>query len=345
MRPAIAITMGDPAGIGSELCVKVLSIRDVYEKCRPLVVGDAPCIKDALRFTNLRLAVNIVAVPEEGKYEYGTIDVLDLGLVDVSGLEYGKVSGMCGKAAGSYIKKAIELAMSGAVDATVTNPIHKESFKLGGWGEKYAGHTEMYAGLTGSGKCSMMLANGELRVVHVSTHVPLRKAIDLVKRERVLDVIKLAHNTCRDLGIEKPRIGVAGLNPHSGENGLFGDEEVREISPAIEDAKALGFNVDGPVPPDTVFSKARGGWYDVVVAMYHDQGHIPMKLLGFVFDRKANKWSSVSGVNITLGLPIIRTSVDHGTAFGKAGKGEANETSLHDALMYAVRFAAAKKEV
>ncbi len=184
----------------------------------------------------------------------------------------------------------------------------------------------------------MMLADGDLRVAHVSTHVSLRTACDRVKKDRVYRVIKLADDACRKFGIEKPRIAVAGLNPHAGENGMFGSEETEEILPAIRQAVSEGINADGPLPPDTVFSKARGGWYDIVVVMYHDQGHIPLKVLGFVYDRDAGKWKSVRGVNITLGLPIIRTSVDHGTAFDQAGKGTASELSLINAIEYAVRL-------
>ena len=183
-----------------------------------------------------------------------------------------------------------------------------------------------------------MLANENLRVVHVSTHVSLREACDRVKKDRVLEVIRIADQACKELGIKEPKIGVAGLNPHSGENGMFGREEIEEITPAIEAAKGEGIIVDGPVPPDTVFSKARGGWYDIVVAMYHDQGHIPLKVVGFVYNQAEQKWDAVAGVNITLGLPIIRASVDHGTAFDQAGKGVANELSLINAMDYAIRM-------
>ena len=342
MRPLIAITMGDPAGIGSELCAKVLSKMEIYDRCKPLVIGDANAIQEAIEFTNRNLKVNIVTSPSEGKYEFGTMDILDLGNVDMSKLEYGKVSAMCGKAAGEYIAKAIELAMKGEVDATVTNPIHKESFKLGGWGEKYAGHTEMYANLTNTKGYSMMLAHGDFRTVHVSTHVSLRRACDLVKKERILEVIEIACNACKELGIENPRIGVAALNPHAGEGGLFGTEERDEIIPAVEEAKSRGYNVEGPVPADSIYSKAKGGWYDIVVSMYHDQGHIPMKLSGFVWNEERKQWDEISGINVTLGLPIIRVSVDHGTAFGKAGKGIANSGSLCDAIITAIRFAHTK---
>lgn len=195
---------------------------------------------------------------------------------------------------------------------TVTNAFNKEAVNLAG--HHYSGHTEIYADMTGTKNYTMMLAHENLRVVHVSTHVSLREACDRVKKQRVLDVIRIADKACKDLGIKEPKIGVAGLNPHSGEHGLFGREEIDEIIPAIEAAKAEGINADGPVPPDTVFSKARGGWYDIVVAMYHDQGHIPLKVVGFVYNHEKKAWMQWAGVNITLGLPIIRVSVDHGTA-------------------------------
>ena len=208
----------------------------------------------------------------------------------------------------------------------------------------FDGHTEIYAAYTHTKKYTMMLAHHDLRVVHVSTHVSLREACDRVKKDRVLEVIRIAYQACRDLGLEQPRIGVAGLNPHSGENGLFGREEIDEIIPAIEAAKAEGIQAEGPVPPDTIFSKARGGWYDMVVAMYHDQGHIPLKVVGFVYDQEKQAWDAVAGVNITLGLPIIRVSVDHGTAFDQAGTGTASELSLKNSLEYAVMFARNRKQ-
>ena len=346
MRYLIGITMGDPAGIGSEICVKVLSKEELYEKCKPLIVGDARCIQDALQFTGInKLKVNPINEPKEGEYVFGTIDVLDLHNVDMDKLEYGKVSAMCGKASGEYISKVIELALTGKVDATVTCPIHKESFKLGGYGKKYPGHTEMFADLTGTKKYSMMLAHGNLRTVHVTTHVSLRQACDLIKKKRILDVIKIAHDGCKSLGIDNPKIGVAGINPHAGDGGLFGTEEIKEIIPAIKEAQSKGYNVEGPVPADSLYSKVRGGWYDIAVSMYHDQGHIPLKLVGFVWNEKEKEWTSMAGVNVTLGLPVIRVSVDHGTAFGKAGKGSANEGSLLNAIDYAIRFAKTKSKI
>ena len=211
-------------------------------------------------------------------------------------------------------------------------------------GHHFSGHTEIYAHYTNTDKYTMMLAHEDLRVVHVSTHVSLREACDRVKKPRVLEVIRIADAGCRALGIEKPRVAVAGLNPHCGENGLFGTEEIEEIQPAIDEAMAEGICIPDkkPTPPDTVFSKAIGGWYDIVVCMYHDQGHIPLKVKGFVYNREAGHWDAVAGVNVTLGLPIIRASVDHGTGFGHAGSGSANALSLVNAMDYAIRMANAK---
>ena len=336
-KPIIAITMGDPASIGPEISAKVLAEKETYEICRPLLVGDAGMMKKALKTTGLEdLKIHAVSSPSEAEYRYGTIDVLDMGLIDADTLPIGQVSREAGEAAFRYVEKVIELAMAGEADGTVTNALNKEAVNL-------AGHTEIYAHYTNTKKYTMMLAHGNLRVVHVSTHVSLREACDRVKKDRVLEVIRIAWQACRDLGIENPRVGVAGLNPHSGEHGLFGMEEIDEIIPAIEAARAEGIDADGPVPPDTVFSKARGGWYDIVVAMYHDQGHIPLKLIGFVYDQQAGNWQSVEGVNITLGLPIVRVSVDHGTAFDQAGKGTADQASLRNAIDYAVRLASAGK--
>jgi len=331
----IGITMGDPASIGPEITIKALGDPAIYERCRPIVIGDA-CVMEAARKMVGREDIKIHAVSSvsECLFISGIIDVFDMKIIDMDKLEPGKVSVMAGDAAFRYVRKVIELAMAGQVDGTVTNALNKESINLAG--HHFSGHTEIYAEFTGTQKYTMMLAHENLRVVHVSTHVSLRKACDLVKKARVLEVIEIANQACKDLGISQPKIGVAGLNPHSGENGLFGMEEIDEIIPAIEEAKAEGIDVDGPVPPDTIFSKARGGWYDIVVAMYHDQGHIPLKVVGFIYNQKAGKWDAVSGVNITLGLPIVRTSVDHGTAFDQTGKGTASELSLVNAIDYAI---------
>lgn len=339
----IGITMGDPASIGPEITIKAFGDPSLYTLCRPLVVGDADVLRAACRIVGREdLQIHPVHSVSECLFEPNTIDVYDLGLIDSAKLERGKVSAAAGDAAFQYVKTVIELAMAGAIDGTVTNALNKEAINLAG--HHYSGHTEIYADYTHTQKYTMMLAHENLRVVHVSTHVSLREACDRVKKERVLQVIEIAHQACLDLGIPKPRIGVAGLNPHSGEHGLFGREEIDEILPAIEEARLKGIDADGPVPPDTVFSKARGGWYDIVVAMYHDQGHIPLKLAGFVYNQAEGKWDSVAGVNITLGLPIIRTSVDHGTAFDQAGAGTASPVSLVNAIHYAVQLAESRRK-
>ncbi len=336
-RPIIAITMGDPAGIGPEIAAKALAQESVYARCRPLVTGDAAAMEQASRIARTELSVRPVDRVDAARFSYGTIDVYDLKNVDLGALVHGKVSAMAGHAAFQAVHRAIELALAGEVDATVTGPINKASLALAGY--PFPGHTEIYAHFTNTANYTMMLADKDLRVVHVSTHVSLRQACDAVKRERVLEVIKLAHDACLRMGVAAPRIGVAGLNPHAGEGGLFGWEEQREILPAVQDGRACGFNVEGPVPPDTVFSKAKGGQYDIVVAMYHDQGHIPLKVASFNFDERAGRWTSITGINVTLGLPIIRVSVDHGTAFGKAGKGLADPTSLINAIECAAMLA------
>ena len=335
----IGITMGDPASIGPEITAKALSDPSVYERCKPLVVGDVPVMEEALKITGLsgKLKIHTIGDVSEALFEYGTIDVCHMGMVDMDKLQRGKVSAMAGNAAFQYVKKVIGLAMDHKIDATVTNALNKEAMNLAG--HHYSGHTEIYADYTGTRKYTMMLAHENLRVVHVSTHVSLREACDRVKKDRILEGIRIAHQACRRLGIFQPKIGVAGLNPHSGENGMFGREEIEEITPAIQAARDEGIQADGPVPPDTVFSKARGGWYDIVVAMYHDQGHIPLKVVGFVYNQEEQKWDAVAGVNITLGLPIIRASVDHGTAFDQAGTGLASELSLTNAMDYAIRMA------
>lgn len=335
--PILGISMGDPAGIGPEITAKTLALQSIYEYCRPLVVGDAAAMEQGAQIAGTNLRVRGIKEVSEARFEYGTMDVIDLGNVDMKNLTHGRVSAMAGKAAFEAVKKVIELAMAEEIDATVTGPINKESMNKAG--HHFTGHTEIYAHFTGTKDYTMMLAEGSLRVVHVTTHVSLREACDLVKKDRVLAVIKLAHEGMKSFGIEKPRIGVAGLNPHAGDGGLFGWEEEKEIRPAVEEAIKLGLDADGPVPADTLFSKARGGWYDIVVAMYHDQGHIPLKVVGFIWNEKKQEWNSVSGINVTLGLPIIRASVDHGTAFGKAGKGTANPESLIIAMEYAARYA------
>lgn len=340
-KPILGITMGDPAGNGAELSVKALADPKVYEKCRPVIIGDASCMVAAVKIVGKEKEVTINAIKDisDAKFQPGVIDVYDMEIVDIEKRIYGKVSKMCGEAAFQYVKKVIELAMDGQVDATVTNALNKEAINMAG--HHYSGHTEIYACYTETPKYTMMLAHDDLRVVHVSTHVSLRQACDNVKKARVLEVIRIANEGCKAIGIKNPKIGVAGLNPHCGENGMFGKEEIEEIQPAIDIAMAEGIIIPEkkPTPPDTVFSKALGGWYDIVVAMYHDQGHIPLKVKGFVYNRELKRWDAVAGVNVTLGLPIIRASVDHGTGFGHAGDGSANELSLVNAMDYAIKLA------
>ncbi len=340
-RPIIGITMGDPAGNGAELSIQALSHIEVYQNCKPIIIGDANCMKCALELLEKQndFHINAVKNVSDALFEFGTIDVYDMGLVDIDKRVYGKISEMCGEAAFQYVKKVIELAMSNEIDATVTNAISKEAVNLAG--HHYSGHTEIYADFTKTKKYTMMLAHNDLRVVHVSTHVSLREACDRVKKDRVYEVIKIANDACKAIGIENPKIGVAGLNPHCGENGMFGTEEIEEIQPAIDKAISEGIDIPEkkPTPPDTIFSKALGGWYDIVVAMYHDQGHIPLKVKGFVYNKKLKKWDAVAGINVTLGIPVIRVSVDHGTGFDLAGKGVSNEISLSNSIEYAVLLA------
>ena len=354
-KPIVGITMGDPAGNGPEITVKALSHADIYDRCRPIVVGDAKMLEQATHFVGRPdITIHRCEKVSDAKFTPGTIDVLHLELIpDVKTFPIGQVSVEGGNAAFQCVKKVIELALAGEVDATCTNALNKEAMNKAleyYHGEKsdgythFDGHTEIYATYTHTKKYTMMLAHHDLRVVHVSTHVSLREACDRVKKARVLEVIEIADKACKDMGIAEPKIAVAGLNPHCGENGLFGTEEIEEIKPAIEAAKAEGINAIGPIPPDSVFSEALGGWYDIVVCMYHDQGHIPLKTVGFVYDREKQAWKAVEGVNVTLGLPIIRTSVDHGTGFALAGKGTSNELSLVNAIDYAIKMTNGRKK-
>jgi 4-hydroxythreonine-4-phosphate dehydrogenase len=273
---------------------------------------------------------NEVGDVHDARFEPGVVEVLDLANADPNICMWGKVAPEAGRAAVEYVLRAADLALAGEVDGIVTAPLNKEAMQLAGF--HWAGHTEMLAEHTESGKITMLLTSRELRVIHISTHVSLREAIARVTRERVVEVIYLAQQGLESLGIPRPRIAVAGLNPHAGESGLFGQEEIEIITPAIEQVQAEGLDVSGPLPPDTIFWRARRGEFDVVVAMYHDQGHIPMKLLGFD-----------EGVNVSIGLPIIRTSVDHGTAFDIAGQGIARHASMIEALRVAAQMARARR--
>ena len=329
-RPILAITLGDPAGVGPEIIVKALRHAAIYQVCRPLVIGDRRMLARAAEWVGAgTLNIRTVTHPAVGSYVPDEVTLLDLANAAPDECPIGQISAAAGRAAVEYVFAACDLAMAGSVGAVVTAPLNKAAMNLAGF--HYAGHTELLAERTHAGKVSMLLVGPKLRVVHVSTHVALEEAIRRVTPERVGEVIDLAYRSCQALGIAQPRIAVAGLNPHAGEGGLFGNQEETGIVPAILGARARGLNVTDPQPPDTVFLRAVKGEYDIVVAMYHDQGHIPMKLLAFD-----------DGVNVSMGLPIIRTSVDHGTAFDIAGKGIAREDSLLAAITVAIQMAAAR---
>ena len=313
--------MGDPAGIGPEVILRALSqSSEIKNLFIPVVIGDRVVMEEAARLPGLSVKLNIIRTPEEAKHTPGSIDMIDLAMLN--SFEKNKPTVEGGRASAAYIRKAVELAVNKQVDAMVTAPISKEALKMAGL--NWPGHTEMIAELTGTKDYAMMLAGGPLRVILVTIHTSIRNVPDLVTRDKVLKTIRLAKKACTMLGIPHPRIAVAGLNPHAGEAGLFGDEETREIIPAIEAAGSEGIEASGPFPPDTVFHKAYKGEVDMVVCMYHDQGLIPLKMVAF--DK---------GVNVTLGLPIIRTSPDHGTAYDIAWSGKADPSSMIEALKLA----------
>jgi 4-hydroxythreonine-4-phosphate dehydrogenase len=307
----LAITMGDASGIGPEIIAKFFA---AGVSAPAIVIGDAGCLERAIQALHLPLTLRSITSPKDAKAQAGTIDVLSLSNLPAD-LPLGKVDPRSGQAAFDYITTAIDLALKGEIAGIVTAPIHKEALKAAGI--PYPGHTEILADRSGTSDFAMMLANDELRVILVTIHVSLRAVPDLITQARVLKTIKLAHTACRAYGIAEPRIAVAGLNPHAGEGGLFGHEDDTEIAPAIHEAQSKGMNVSGPFAGDTVFMRARRGEFDIVVAQYHDQGLIPVKYMGIEH-----------GVNVTIGLPFIRTSVDHGTAFDIAGKGIADASSL-----------------
>jgi 4-phospho-D-threonate 3-dehydrogenase / 4-phospho-D-erythronate 3-dehydrogenase len=328
VRPIIAITMGDAAGVGPEIIMKSLAHREVYERCRPLVVGDAGRLRAAGHIVGTELAVRSVSPVQMGEacFRAGTVDCIDLQLIPPD-LAWGKLSPLAGDAAFRFIKTAVELAMAGQVNAICTAPLNKEALHAGG--HRYPGHTELLAELTGTREVSMMLTAPNLRVIHVTTHIGLLDAIQRIEPGLVERTIGRGHEVLLRAGIARAKIGVCGINPHAGENGLFGHgEEETKIVPAVERCRARGWDVEGPLPADTLFFRASRGDFDMVVAMYHDQGHGPVKVLGLE-----------AGVNITVGLPVIRTSVDHGTAFDIAGTGKADERSLLEALRQAIELA------
>jgi len=333
-RPILGVTMGDPAGVGPEIIARAFAEPAVIASSRPVVIGSAAIMKEALGLVGSPLALHVVRGIADSRWEAQTLECLDLGNVEAATLPRGEVSAAAGRAAYDYIERAIRLAQAGEIHGIVTAPVNKEA--LAAAGVRHSGHTEILAELSHTRDYAMLLMGKELRVIHVTTHVALRRVPDLVTRDRVLTTIRLAQRTMEGLGKPRARIAVAGLNPHAGEDGLFGDEEKREIVPAITAARGEGMTVIGPIPADTLFSRARGGEFDIVVAMYHDQGHIPVKTLGFEYDESRKTWTGLSGVNVTVGLPFLRVSVDHGTAFDRAWKGTANHESMTEAIEVAV---------
>jgi 4-hydroxythreonine-4-phosphate dehydrogenase len=308
-----------------------------------VVYADRQVLEDALELTGNNFTLNAIANPLRAADKPGAIDFIDAGIITAKGrYRYGELAALSGEASFQYVVRAIADALAGHTAAVVTGPINKEAVNLAG--HHYAGHTEIFAEYTNTPNYGMLLSAAGLNVIHVTTHVSIREACDLITRERVLGTIRLADLALRLMGGERRRIAVAGFNPHASENGLFGDHEERAIIPAVSEARSEGLDVTGPLPPDTVFVKALGGQADIVVAMYHDQGHIPLKLLGFSLDSATGLFTRMSGVNTTIGLPIIRTSVDHGTAYDRAGKNLANAQSMADAITMAVIFARNRKE-
>ncbi|CAA9434145.1 MAG: 4-hydroxythreonine-4-phosphate dehydrogenase [uncultured Rubrobacteraceae bacterium] len=327
--PLVAVTMGDPSGIGPEIVARTFADTRFHQRNRALIVGDAGMLRRAARLLSLPLKINEIEEPEDAAFGPGAADVLQVGALPED-LPFGELDARAGDAAFRYVERATGLASSGRVAAIATAPLNKEAMHLAGHG--YPGHTEILADLTGTRNYAMMLVTDELKVIHVSTHVSLKEAIDRAQPERELAVIRLAHESLKKLGVGSPRVAVAGLNPHAGENGLFGKEDLEKIRPAVKAALDEGMDVSGPWAPDTVMMRARQGHFDVVVVQYHDQGHIPIKLMGFD-----------TGVNVTVGLPFFRTSVDHGTAFDIAGTGKADHASLEAALDLARTLAGAEE--
>ncbi len=321
----LAITMGDPGGIGPEIILKALNSSKIKNCCTPFVIGDRVVIEEALRQLNLPLKLRIIRSPEEFKptSKSKTIEFIDMGIVKK--FKKNKPTAEGGRACVSYIKKAVELALNKQVDGIVTAPISKEALKIAGF--KWPGHTEMLADLTNTKEYAMMLTGGPLKVILVTIHTALKNVPDFITKQKVLKTIWLAKKACDMLNIKKPGIAVAGLNPHAGESGIFGDEETRKIIPAMKEARKEGIPVSGPYPPDTIFHKAYKGKFDIIVCMYHDQGLIPLKMIAFD-----------EGVNVTIGLPFIRTSPDHGTAYDIAWKGIANPSSMIEAIKLAARL-------
>jgi len=330
MPPKIVITMGDSAGVGPEVIVKALSLPDTYKICQPIVIGDAKVLASVLQFSKSlasegELRLNPIKDIRKARFNYGVIDLFDLGNIDIDRLKPGKVDPMCGKATFEYIKKGVEIVQSGKAKGMVTAPLCKKSMEDAGF--SYPGHTELLAELTGTKDFAMMLVGGNLRVVLVTRHLPLKEVASSLSKEKVLLAIRLGVEAMKALGIDSPRVGVCALNPHAGEWGVLGKEEIETIIPAIEEARKEGIAINGPLPSDKGFYDTAGGRYDLAIAMYHDQGQVPVKLLSYT-----------KSVNVTLGLPFVRTSPCHGTGFDIAGQNKANPQSFIEAIKLAVKL-------
>ena len=325
-KPIIAVTMGDPAGIGPEIVAKSIADKATFDVARCIVIGDKKVMEKAIEIVGADLKVNVVDSPADGDYSYGVLNMIDLDNIDMSRFEYGKINAMCGQAAFDYIKKSIEITMDKQADAVATTPINKESLHAAE--VDFIGHTEIFGALTGTADPLTMFETNGLRVFFLTRHKSLRDMLDDIKKDRIIDYVERCTDALRRLGVKEGTMAVAGLNPHSGEHGLFGWEEVKEIAPAVEELRERGFNVAGPVPADSVFHQAAQGRFNSVLSLYHDQGHIATKTLDF--DRT---------ISITNGMPILRTSVDHGTAFDIAGKGIAGAVSMEEAIRLAAKYA------
>ncbi len=325
-KPTIAITMGDPCGIGPEVVVKALADPRVYASCRPLVVGNTYAMRQAVRLTGLPLTINETNDPTAAGVDASVVDVVDIHNLNPEDITVGQLSVACGKASMEWVSKAGQLCLAGIVDGMATAPLNKEAASMAGY--ESIGHTELLQELTGAPAVPTMLLAKNLRVVHLTTHRSLRVACDYVKQERILDFLQITYDSFVKWGFPSPRIGVAALNPHNSDGGLLGHEEAEEIAPAVNAARERGIDATGPVPADSVFHQAIQGRYDAVLAMFHDQGHIPVKVYGFEESITAN-----------LGLPFVRTSVDHGTAFDIAGKGIAEHVSMLESIRLAVALA------
>lgn len=330
-KPIVAITMGDAAGIGPEITCKTLLKADVFETCRPVVLGDIRIIEDIIKRCRLDLKTHLIRSAEEAECKYGQIDIIDYGDIDLSEWEFGKLSKSCGEAAVHYTKEACRMCMAGQVDAMVSAPLNKAAMRMAGY--HYEGQTQIIGEMTNSSNYGMLLLLGNMRVLMYSNHCSLEDACHKVKKETVYEKISLIHEGLKKITpLEHPTIAVSALNPHCGEGGMFGRQELDEIIPAIEKARLEGITVIGPVPADTVFVEAKEGKYDAVIAMYHDQANMAMKLLGFG-----------NVVTLLVGVPVIRTSTGHGTAFNIAGQNIANEENLHQAVLEAAKLASMQK--